>query len=202
MKSSNLNKFLWSHSNSLGWIHACLLRQSEGDNSSCPTLNVTSKNKDLLLHISPQVSFLSTHRLKKRHPYKHTSDPYVNSFHRNSHFQILIQNIYLSPGEGVAFAPPPWGTSKLSLPLVQQKDPTSSQPGKVLQGVNEALEEPLFIHSIAGLDPILVHLSPSHVNITLLGCKCNTTLQSQVIQASYEVKTLVILHLTVHFVYY
>lgn len=138
----------------------------------------------------------------KRHRYKYTSYPYINSFHGNSYFQVLIQNISSSPWERLAFAPPPWGTSKLSLLLMQQKDPTSSQPGKVLQGVNEALEEPLFIHSIAGLDPILVHLSPSHVNITLLGCKCNTTLQSQVIQASYEIETLVILDLTVHSVYY
>lgn len=139
---------------------------------------------------------------KKKILYKNTFDPYVNSFNRNSYFQVLIQNICFSPWEGVAFAPPPWGTSKLSLLLMQQKDPTSSQPGKVLQRVIEALEEPLFIHSIAGLDPILVHLSPSYVNITLLGCKCNTTLQSQVTQASYGIKTLVISDLTVHFVYY
>lgn len=155
----------------------------------------------VIVHISTGI-FLRYTKIKKRHTYKYTSNPYINSFHGNPYFQVFIQNICFSPWEGVAFAPPPWGMSKLSLLLMQQKDPTSSQPGKALQGVNEALEEPLFIHSIAGLDPILVHLSQSYVNITLLGCKCNTTLQSQVIQASYEIKTLVILDLTVHSVYY
>lgn len=140
---------------------------------------------------------------KKRHAYKHKSYPYVNSFHRNSYFQILIQNICSSHGRGLycCICNTSLGHEQTQPSLDAAKRP-HQQPGKVLQRVNEALEEPLFIHSIAGLDPILVHLSPSHVNITLLSCKCNTTLQSQVIQASYGIKTLVISDLTVHFVYY
>lgn len=83
--------------------------------------------------------------------------------------------------EEVAFTSSPWGLSKLNLLLTQQKRLHWQSARRSPTGVNEALEEPLFIHAIAGLEPILVHLSPSYMNITLLSCKYNTTLQSQVI---------------------
>lgn len=74
---------------------------------------------------------------KKRHTYKHKSYPYVNSFHRNSYFQILIQNICSSPWEGVVLLhlqhlPGAWANSAFSwcskkTPPAARQSPTRSQ---------------------------------------------------------------------------
>jgi len=101
----------------------------------------------------------------------------------------------------VVYTSSPQGLHEFTLVLAQQR---LHQQSATLTptGVNESLEEPFFIHSVAGLVPILVHLSPSYMNVTLLCCKYNTTLQSQVISARWKIKTLVILDPTVCFVYY
>lgn len=82
--------------------------------------------------------------------------------------------------EEVAYTSSPQGLHELTLVSAQQRFHQQSAT-LTPSGVNEALEEPFFIHSTAGLSPILVHLSPSYMIITLLCCKYNTTLQSQVI---------------------